>query len=575
MDQVVAQKRTSETSSKRLTLPKEKAPLICSEKGFKDNLTIGTLLRNKYMVSNNNENVNTSDDNINELTSWEEQETFPLKQSAKELIDLYGWDLDLQCALNEENFEKLPEANKALIRELREFKQKYSVLNYGGKTFVCWKDSKDGLVFQHFNDFKTYNASSWHDIETEDARGKAVIKRNYVTKLWLESRDIKKYENIVFDPKDESDKFYNLWKGFKVQPKAGNIKPLLKLVDALSNDEKECAEYLLNYLAHAIQKPWEKPEVCVVMRGRQGIGKGSLMKLLGRIFGNYIHLSSTSSLVGQFSGHLMDAYVVFADEAVWGGDKVAEGRLKAMITEPVISIESKGKDIIQVASYHRLFVASNEDWAVPVGEGDRRYFVLDCSDRYKGTTGPGGFFHQFNQWMDQGGVEAVFDYLLNRDISQFNPREFPKTAARVELQMKSLSPSYQFIYEVLCGNDILSENTILDKSPLRFSRNSLYKDFLTWCQVQQKKHPPSLEDFGKAVAKCFNFKEDKPNWRTAWTKKVSGKNVYFYEFNGRSEAMDHFAKNLLQSSASQVFFNYHSVLEEKREEKETPFDNQD
>ena len=249
--------------------------------------------------------------------------------------------------------------------------------------------------------------------------------------------------------------------------------------------------------------------------------------------------------------------------------------MKALISEPVLSINAKGKDEIQVASYHRLFVASNEDWAVPVGEGDRRYFVLDCSDRYKGSTGPGGFFHQFNEWMDKGGVEAVFHFLLNRDISQFNTRDFPKTAARIELQMKSLSPSYQFIYEVLCGNDILSEETILDKSPLRFSRNGLYKDFLTWCQVQQKKYPASSEDFGKAVANCFNFKERKPNWRTTWTKTVSGKKVYVFQFTSKAEAMEDFSKNLLQSSASHVFFNYHSVLEEERGEPETPFDNQD
>jgi hypothetical protein len=299
------------------------------------------------------------------------------------------------------------------------------------------------------------------------------------------------------------------------------------------------------------------------------------MKLLGRIIANYTHLSSTASLVGQFSGHLMDAFLVFADEAVWGGDKQGEGRLKSMITEPVISIEAKGKDIIQVASYHRLFVASNEEWAVPLGEGDRRYFVLDCSDRYKGTTGPGGFFYEFNQWMEQGGVEAVFDFLLNRDISQFNPRVFPKTEARIELQMKSLSHSYQFIYEVLCGNEVLSEDTIVDKAPLRFSRNGLYRDFLAWCQVQQKKHPPSSEDFGKAVAKCFNFTQDNETWRTSWTKKIKGKNVYVFQFKSRAEAMSRFASNLFQVTPSQVFFNYYSVVEEEKGDQTTPFDNED
>lgn len=488
---------------------------------------------------------------------------------------MFGWDLDLQYALDQENFEKLPEANKALIRELNEFMQKYSLLNYGGKSFVCWKDSKDGMVLQHINDFKTFTASSWHDIESTDTKGKTIIRRNYVSKLWLESRDTRRYENIIFDPKDDSGKFFNLWKGFKVQAIEGDVSLFLKLIDALTNDQAECSEYLLNYMAHMIQKPWEKPEVAVVMRGRQGVGKGSLMKALGKIIANYIHLSSTSSLVGQFSGHLLDSYLVFADESVWGGDRQAEGRLKALISEPVLSINAKGKDEIQIRSYHRLFVASNEDWAVPVGEGDRRYFVLDCSDRYKGSTEPGGFFYQFNQWLDQGGAEAIYHFLLNRDISNFHVRTFPKTGARVELQLKTLSPSYQFIYEILCGHDILGEDTIIDKSPLRLSRNGLFKDYLNWSKEHQKKYPASSDDFGKAIAHCLNFKAQKDTWRTAWTKKVNGTNVYVYNINSRAKAMESFSQTLFQISASQVFFNYHSVLEEEMENQATPFDNED
>lgn len=488
---------------------------------------------------------------------------------------MFGWDLDLQYAVDQENFDKLPEENKALIRELNEFKKKYSLLNYGGKSFVCWKDSKDGLVLQHFNDFKTFTADKWHDIEATDTKGNPVIRRNYVSKLWLESRDTKRYENIIFDPKDESGRFFNLWKGFKVQAIEGDVSLFLKLIDSLTNDQAECSEYLLNYLAHMIQKPWEKPEVAVVMRGRQGVGKGSLMKALGMMIANYIHLSSTSSLVGQFSGHLMDSFLVFADESVWGGDRQAEGRLKALISEPVISINAKGKDEIQVRSYHRLFVASNEDWAVPVNEGDRRYFVLDCSDRYKGSTEPGGFFYQFNQWLEKGGAEALFHFLLNRDIGNFHVRTFPKTAARVELQLKTLSPSYQFIYEVLCGNDVLDEETILDKSPLRLSRNSLFKDYLNWSKEHQKKYPASSDDFGKAVAYCLNFKDQKESWRTSWTKKVDGKNVYVYQINSRAQAMETFSQTLFQIPASQVFFNYHSVIEEEKENQATPFDNQD
>jgi hypothetical protein len=55
---------------------------------------------------------------------------------------------------------------------------------------------------------------------------------------------------------------------------------------------------------------------------------------------------------------ILNAFVIFADEAVWGGDKSAEGRLKAMITEGTNTINDKGRPEIQVRNYSRIFVAS-------------------------------------------------------------------------------------------------------------------------------------------------------------------------------------------------------------------------
>ena len=42
--------------------------------------------------------------------------------------------------------------------------------------------------------------------------------------------------------------------------------------------------------------------------------------------------------MGNFNAHLRDAIVVFADEAFLVDDKEAEGVLKAMITEPELTL---------------------------------------------------------------------------------------------------------------------------------------------------------------------------------------------------------------------------------------------
>jgi phage/plasmid-associated DNA primase len=43
---------------------------------------------------------------------------------------------------------------------------------------------------------------------------------------------------------------------------------------------------------------------------------------------------------------MKDTVLIFADEAIWGGNKKDIGKLKAMVTEEYVMIEAKGKDVI-------------------------------------------------------------------------------------------------------------------------------------------------------------------------------------------------------------------------------------
>ncbi|MGJ7553345.1 primase-helicase family protein [Variovorax sp. RB3P1] len=492
-----------------------------------------------------------------EDTTFEDQYPQQHSQTLEEELEDSGWTMQLQNAIDERDLE--PEL-KALYKEMAEFRQQYAIVNYSGATYIQSKNSVDGLVFQKIGDFHSYNARHHHHMPYVDSKGVEKIKEVFVSKMFLKDKLVRRYEGVEFAPGNGNDNFLNLWKGWKVLSVKGQTTLFEQLIAALCNDDAACVEYMYNYLAHLVQKPEEKPEVAIVMKGAQGIGKGSLMKLLGSYTDNYKHLSSTQSLVGQFSGHLIDAFIVFADEAVWGGDKTAEGRLKAMISEPTMSIVAKGKDEIYVRSYCRLFVASNEDWVVPVGEGDRRYFVLDCSPRYKGHTQPGQFFDLFNKWMDNGGKEAVFHFLMNRDISNFNPKVFPKTQARVDLQIRGLSTTQRFVYELLTGDAQISDDTLtVVESKHKFHRNRLYADFVSWCNIKKINFIPSHDDLGRTMSKVLEFEKDNANWRTNWSRKVEGKTEYFYQVNSAKEAMERFAMNICEVPASMVFFNYEQM----------------
>ena len=126
--------------------------------------------------------------------------------------------------------------------------------------------------------------------------------------------------------------------------------------------------------------------VAVAFRGAQGAGKGIVARTFGKFFGkHFAHIANGDQLTGRFNASLATSCAVFLDEALWAGDKKGEGVLKALITEPRLQLEAKFRDPIMVDNRLRIIVASNNDWVVPTGIGDRRWFVLDVANTFAGT----------------------------------------------------------------------------------------------------------------------------------------------------------------------------------------------
>jgi len=96
-----------------------------------------------------------------------------------------------------------------------------------------------------------------------------------------------------------------------------------------------------------MQHPDQQAEVALVLIGRKGAGKGTLIRCLQRVFGVHaFQVTSREEVIGKFNGHLQDCILFIADEAYWGGDKRCIGRLQGMITEGRLPIERKGIDLI-------------------------------------------------------------------------------------------------------------------------------------------------------------------------------------------------------------------------------------
>jgi phage/plasmid-associated DNA primase len=196
------------------------------------------------------------------------------------------------------------------------------------------------------------------------------------------------YQGLAIEPAAKKDD--NAWDRYRWH-----------VENIIANDNPELIQYIWAFLAHLFQRPGQKPGVALVLKGPRGAGKGCFVDPLSRILGyHYARVDNQAHVTGRFNAHLENKIVVFVDEAFWSGDKSAEGALKGMITEPTLIMERKGVDGFKITDHRRLIIASNEEWVVQAGRDERRFCVINVSNKKKQNH---DYFRQIFKQMRNGG----------------------------------------------------------------------------------------------------------------------------------------------------------------------------
>lgn len=267
--------------------------------------------------------------------------------------------------------------------------------------------------------------------------------------IWMQSEQRRQFDSVVFDPRDESPGCYNLWRGFTytASSKGSCDRFLDHLFDNVCRGDKANYRWLVGWMAHLIQRPWEKPGTAVVLKGPQGAGKSSVGEHLGALLSrHYATVSTPRGLLGQFNAHLSSALLVQLEESFFAGDKAAEGDLKHKITGATINLERKGVDVIELRSFHRYLITSNERWTVPARHDERRYAIFDVgTDHAK----DGKYFGAIAREMEAGGYRALMRHLLDFDLSRVDVRAIPQTEALAVEKITGLKGVHAWWHEML------------------------------------------------------------------------------------------------------------------------------
>jgi hypothetical protein len=216
-----------------------------------------------------------------------------------------------------------------------------------------------------------------------------------------------------------------------------------------------------------------------------------------------LHISNAKHLVGNFNGHLRDCVMLFADEAFYAGDRQHESVLKALVTEPTLPIEAKHQNLVEVVNMLHVYMASNADWVVPASLEERRYFVLDVPDN---RIGDRQYFSALYAEMENGGLAAMIYDMLRRNITGFEPRDVPNTAALNNQKLHSLDTLHRWWLAVLERGFVWKSRhgaTVFRDWSEFYTTELLSRSYLQWCGENRVCFPMSRVQLGKMMAEIY------------------------------------------------------------------------
>jgi hypothetical protein len=393
----------------------------------------------------------------------------------------------------------------------------HSALEELNKEYVCMLDNgKFRIMYQQMDhvvgrpawincdrqSFETMycNRTIQRDITDLSRNASRVIPLGEAWIKWPARRQLK---GVCFEPETgigdmEKDGWLNLWSGYahEYRPDAlrkGSWSYLKEMIHVtIANGNDDVFNYMLNWMAFMIQKPATVCETAVVLRGPKGIGKGTLGNALVKLIGQHAHaIGSSEQLTGRFNDHMRNLIFLFADEATSPYDRAAEAKLRHLITEPFINVEKKGVDTVRVKNLLHIMMASNDKWVVPQSADERRFFIQNVNDKWKGKQDRWNALHAELNKDGGSGFYAMMAELMTREFpvvenGEWHPRDFPRTTALREQQILSLDPMARFWHNALTSRVLpvlpAKEGTTWESGRVSFFVQDFSETFAQWCR---------------------------------------------------------------------------------------------
>ncbi|HWH75564.1 MAG TPA: primase-helicase family protein, partial [Methylibium sp.] len=277
------------------------------------------------------------------------------------------------------------------------------------------------------------------------AAGKSLVR------MWLEhpARKTVLPEQVGFDPAGTNAQVVcNLWGGWPTVPKQGECSALLRILEHLCSREdrpREVYNWVLRWLAFAIQHPGAKMQTALLIHGPEGTGKNTVFGAVRQAYGRYGFTFTQVELESQFNGIFSGKLFGIGNEVVSRAELYhQQGRMRNMITEGEWPINEKNLPARMEQNHCNMVFFSNRIDIAKLDPDDRRYCVI-----WTPEPADPSLYLEAKAELAAGGAAALHWYLANEvDCAGFDEHSKPPmTRAKRELIGLGMDSTERFYRE--------------------------------------------------------------------------------------------------------------------------------
>lgn len=257
---------------------------------------------------------------------------------------------------------------------------------------------------------------------------------------WLSWQARAVLTRVTYDPgaeKVNAKREYNMWPGWKVQPKKGNIKPWKELLDHLFIGHPEERLWFEQWLAIPLQSPGAKQFTAAVLWGTEtGTGKSLIGYTMEKIYGENFTEIGDVELGDARNEWAQNKQFVMGDDVTGQEQRKFADRIKKMITQQKVRFDPKYIPSFSTPDHINYYFTSNHSDAFFLEDMDRRFFI-HCV-----MSGPLAeeWYRAYVEWANGDGAAALFYHLLHLDLGDRRPEDRAMaTAAKMAMMHDGLS----------------------------------------------------------------------------------------------------------------------------------------